>query len=243
MTWTRVEFAGKPADLYEPAAPPRFAVIYLHGHGLGSLADKPVATEQLERHGFACVVPFGDIAWWSDRVWPPFDEHVTAERFVVERLRPAVVERWKLAPRAVGLFGVSMGGQGALRMGFRHPADFPVVAGISSAIDYHEGYGDGEFPSIERLYDSKEQCRQDTATLHVPPHDPPPHVFFCCDPDDPWWRGNDRLHEKLTALGVEHECDLATRAGGHDWSYFNAAMPRTLSFLKAGLETQSRRLL
>ena len=37
--------------------------------------------------------------------------------------------------------------------------------------------------------------------LHVHPHDWPPNVWFACDPDSPWLRGNDRLHEKLMALG------------------------------------------
>ncbi|MFO0809570.1 MAG: alpha/beta hydrolase-fold protein [Gemmataceae bacterium] len=235
--------AGKPVDVFEPASAPRFALVYLHGHGLCSLAEKPVAAALLEKHLFACVAPRGDISWWSDRIWPPFDPGISAERFIVERLRPAILDRWQLGPRGVGLFGVSMGGQGALRIGFRHPDDFPVVAGISSAIDYHDHYGDDEFPSIAQLYDSKEQCRQDTALMHIHPAHQPPHVFFCCDPDDSWWRGNDRLHEKLTALGVVHECDLDTRAGGHDWSYFTHVMPRTLAFMHAGLEIQSRRLL
>ena len=93
------------------------------------------------------------------------------------------------------------------------------------------------------MYDSKEQCRQDTAPMHVHPSRYPPHLFFCSDPDDPWYRGNDRLHEKLAALGVEHECDLETRAGGHSWQYFNHMADRAVRFLYAGLEQQSRRLL
>jgi S-formylglutathione hydrolase len=94
------------------------------------------------------------------------------------------------------------------------------------------------------MYNSKEQCRQDTALMHVPPFNPPPHIFFCIDPDDrQWYRGNDRLHEKLSALGVPHEIDLTTRAGGHSWDYFNHMAERTIRFVHAGLEHESRRLL
>ena len=94
------------------------------------------------------------------------------------------------------------------------------------------------------MYDSKEQCRQDTAILHVPPHDYPPHIFIAIDPaDGAWYRGNDRLHEKLTALGIPHECDLTTRAGGHSWDYFNHMAERAIRFLIASLEKESRRLL
>ena len=71
-----------------------------------------------------------------------------------------------------------------------------------------------------------------------------PINFFCIDPDDEmWFRGNDRLHEKLNALGVSHTADLTTQAGGHSWTYFNHMAETTLSFLVAGLERESRRLL
>ena len=64
-----------------------------------------------------------------------------------------------------------------------------------------------------------------------PPYRPPPHLFFCIDPDDAaWYRGNDRLHEKLTALGVAHTADLTTRAGAHSWQYFDHLAGPTLRF-------------
>ncbi len=117
-----------------------------------------------------------------------------------------------------------------------------MVSALSSAIEYHELYGQGS--PLDEMYDSKEQCRQDTVPMHIQPNHYPPHLFFACDPDDAhWYRGNDRLREKLSALGVEHECDLTTRAGGHTWAYFNHLAERSLRFLLAGLELQSRRLL
>src|SRR5262249_25330966 len=119
---------------------------------------------------------------------------------------------------------------------------FPAVAGIAPALEYHDRYGRGT--TLDDMYDSKEQARQDTAILHVHPVHYPPHLFFCVDPTDrDCWRGPDPLHEKLTALGVEHTCDLATRAGGHTWEYFNAMADRAVRFVAAGLEEQARRLL
>ena len=64
------------------------------------------------------------------------------------------------------------------------------------------------------------------------------------DPGDTvWYRGNDRLHEKLNALGVPHTLDLTTRAGGHSWQYFDQMAGRALHFVHDGLEQESRRLL
>ncbi len=117
-----------------------------------------------------------------------------------------------------------------------------MVAAIASALDYHELYGQGM--ALDAMYDSKEQCRQDTALLHIHPGQYPPHIFFAIDPDDTrWYRGNDRLHEKLSALGIPHTLDLTTRAGGHSWAYFDHLAGPSLRFLHDGLLQESRRLL
>jgi S-formylglutathione hydrolase len=243
MPWTTVEIGGKLADIFEPSqAKQRFGILHLHGVGLETLIDRPVFTRWLEELQLACVCPHGGRCWWGDRICSEFGDRITPERYLLEQVTPFFNEHWGLTPRAIGLQGISMGGQGALRLAFKHPDTFPVVAAISSAIDYHELYGQGM--TMDSMYDSKEQCRQDTALLHVHPSHYPPHIFFCIDPDDvDWYRGNDRLHEKLAALGIPHEMDLTTRAGGHSWDYFNHMAERTLKFVHGGLEYESRRLL
>jgi S-formylglutathione hydrolase len=93
------------------------------------------------------------------------------------------------------------------------------------------------------MYDSPEQARQDSAILHLDPHRYPPAIWFACDPDDTeWYRGNDRLHEKLAALGIPHTADLDTRAGGHSWRYFDAMAGPMLLFIAGALRRQERRL-
>jgi pimeloyl-ACP methyl ester carboxylesterase len=241
--WQSVQIEGKNADAFASRlSPPRFALIYLHGVGQETLADKPVYSNLLDELGFQCVCPRGDQAWWSDRICSSFDAVQTAERFVIQNVTRWIGDQSGIGPRGIGLFGISMGGQGALRIAFKHPSVFPVVAAIAPAIEYHECYGQGS--PLDDMYDSKEQCRQDTALMHIHPSEQPRHIFFCCDPDDEQWhRGADRLHEKLSALGVGHEFDLTTRAGGHTWQYYDRVADRVLRFLLAGLEHESRRLL
>lgn len=240
MTWTTVDIAGKPADLLIPDGATG-GVIYLHPIGQESLAGRSPYTELLVEHRLACVCPAGGHTWWADRILPEYDGTVTAEKYAAEYVWPYFRNRCGLGPKSVGLFGISMGGQAALRMGFKYPDKFPAVAGVSSAIEYHLNYGRGG--SIDAMYPSREHCRQDTAAMHVHPSKQPPHIFFACDPGDSCHRGNDRLHEKLSALGVAHECDLTTRGGGHSWAYFDAMAPRALRFLADGLRKQSLNLL
>lgn len=243
-SWSQEVVGGKRADVYQPPCKdiPRFGVLFLHGIGLETLLDRPAFTRLLDELNLACVCPHGQRSWWGDRICPEFDAKMTPERHILEHVVPYFQERWGIGPRAIGVLGISMGGQGALRLAFRHPDMFPAAAGIASAIDYHETYGEGT--TLDEMYDSKEQARQDTATMHVPPHDYPPHLFFCIDPEDvQWYRGNDRLHEKLSALGIPHVADLTTEAGGHSWDYFNAMAEPALRFIHQGLDKESRRLI
>ncbi|HLN26403.1 MAG TPA: alpha/beta hydrolase-fold protein [Gemmataceae bacterium] len=243
-SWTVVEIAGKQADIYDPPGPgrPRLGILHLHGGGPETAADLSEFTRLFAELKLACVRPQGGRCWWGERLCREFDAGISPEAFLLSSVLPFFRERWGLAPRAIGVQGISMGGQGALRLGFRHPNLFPAVAAIASAVDYHELYGQGT--PLDDMYDSKEQCRQDTVLLHIHPTHYPPYIFFCIDPEDErWYRGNDRLHEKLNALGIPHEADLTTRAGGHSWDYFNHMADRTVRFLCAGLEHESRRLL
>jgi S-formylglutathione hydrolase FrmB len=241
-TWTRVEIAGKPGDAFDPPGRPRFAILDLHPLGGPTLAERPVLTRLLAENGLAAVCPHGDESWWADRLCPPFDPARTAEAYLLQDVVPFIRERWGFAPPAIGLTGIGMGGQGALRLSFKHPRLFPAVAAIAPALEYHDRYGRGS--PLDDMYDSKEQARQDTAILHVHPAHQPPHLFFCVDPHDrEWWRGCDRLHEKLNALGVPHEADLTTKAGGHTAEYFNAMAERAVRFVVAGLQEQAKRLM
>ena len=240
--WNHETIDGRPADVFDPAGRPRFAVLFLHAYDQRTLCFSPAYTDLLAKFNLACVCPSGGYFWWVDRPAPQFDPRRSPERYFLDAVVPFARARWSLPERSLGLLGFSMGGQAALRLAFKYPERFPVTAALAPAIEYHELYGQGS--PLDDLYDSKEQCRQDTASMHIPRAQPPPHVFFACDPEDEFWfRGNDRLREKLVALGVEHEADLTTRAGGHTWQYFNHQAPRVMDFLKAGLEQQSLRLL
>jgi pimeloyl-ACP methyl ester carboxylesterase len=240
--WSEVVIAGRPADVYEPdgGARPRFGVVFLHDLDLHTPRDWPAFTRLFDELRMACVCPRGGRCWWVDRPCPEFDAARTPARHVLEEVRPFAADRW--AVRVVGLLGVGMGGQGALRLAFRHPTEFPAVAALAPSIEYHQLHGRGTV--LDDMYESREQCRQDTAVLHVSPVQAPPHIFFCIDPDDDeWHRGNDRLHEKLGALGVAHACDLTTRAGGHSSEYVERMAEPAIRFLAGGLEQEGRRLL
>ena len=252
MPWTYVTIAGHACDLFEPGErnPYGFAVIYLHGVNMNRLIDQAEFTGAFERHGLPIVAPFAARSWWTDRICPEFDSKFTAERHVLDNVVPFVLAHFRpqhgsantVAPR-IGLLGTSMGGQGVLRMAFKYPSRFPIVAAISPAIDYQLRWNEGD-ETLPQMYADPEAVRQDTATLHVHPLNWPRNIWFCCDPADfRWHESAERLQMKLAALGIPHECDLETSAGGHGFPYYNHMAARAVTFIAERLERERLRVV
>jgi S-formylglutathione hydrolase FrmB len=231
--------------VFEPlaASPHGFAVIYLHCSESASLRSYPAFTRQFERHGLRVIEPITGRSWWTDRIWPEFDREISAESYVVDQIVPYVAERWQARPPQLALLGISMGGQGALRMAYKFPNTFPTVAAISPAIDYQKRIVEGVDPGLDFMYRDAEDARQDTALLHIHPLNWPRNQFFCCDPTDlRWHESADRLRMKLSSLGVPFECDLETQDGGHSFDYACHMAERAVGFLAERLERERLRV-
>jgi len=245
-TWSKLDVAGHGCRLFEPAEPSEhgYTVIYLHGSRGASLEGYPEFTRQFVRHGLRVIEPQTGRSWWTDRIWPEFDPDISAEGYVLERVVPFVAERWGAQPPRLALLGVSMGGQGALRMAYKYPNVFPTVAAISPAVDFQKRIDEGVDPGLAYLYRDAEEARQDSALLHIHPLNWPRNQFFCCDPADLRWHDSaDRLRMKLWSLGVPFECDLETSAGGHGFQYACHMAERVVGFLAERLEQERLRVV
>jgi S-formylglutathione hydrolase FrmB len=236
---------GHPCDIFVPAQrhPRNFVVLYLHGVHLNRLDTQRPFVDQFETHGLIVVSPHTKRSWWTDRICTEFDPKISAQQHLLSNVVPFIEQRFATSPPRIALLGTSMGGQGALRLAYKYPDKFPVVAAISPAIDFHKRYNEGD-ETIPQMYSDPEAARQDTAILHIHPLNWPRHQFFCCDPEDHrWWESADRLHMKLWSLGVPHEYDLETSAGGHGFEYYNHMAPRALDFIVKRLDQERSRIV
>lgn len=237
--WSTVDVDGHPVDLYLPD-PSNLAgcVLYLHGHGEIGLTENRVWTQLLYDHRLAAVCPHGGRSWWMDRVCHDFDDRISPMDWLRTQLMPFVERRIGLTSPQVALLGTSMGGQGVLQLAYRHARDFPVVAAISPAVDFHQLYGHG-LP-LDEMYENREEARQETVVLNLHPLAWPRHQFLCCDPaDTDWFDGCTRLGMKLSSSGIMHERDFETSAGGHSWDYFNQMAPAAFEHIVNGLQSVS----
>jgi len=242
--WSEVDVAGHTCEIYQPPRPSEhgYTVIYLHGVHLNHLHDKPEFIREFDRHGFRVICPRTARSWWTDRICSEFDQQITAECYVRDHVMEWLRANWQVEPPRVALLGTSMGGQGALRMAFKFPNKFPVLAAISPAIDYQTRMDEGDETLFE-MYADKEAARQDTATLHVHPLNWPRNMFFCCDPvDTRWHESAERLRMKLAALGIPYEVDMETSGGGHGFEYYGRMAEKALGFVHQRLESERRRV-
>ncbi len=243
--WGSESVAGHPCDVYTP---PRinddgFVLLYLHGYHMGSLREQTPYLQAFDRHGLPVVCPVTRQSWWTDRRCPAFDPQLSPQRHILDNVLPFMQQRWGVTPPRIGLFGTSMGGQGALRLAYQFPDRFPVVAAIAPAIDFHHRLREGD-EILAQMYRDVEDARQDTAILHIHPLNWPRYQFFCCDPaDGDWFDSADRLRMKLMSLGVPFEYDLETTAGGHGFGYYNRMADRAIDYLASRLRDRQRQLL
>ncbi len=231
--WTQTTIGTKLADVFNPDSSLSLGVVYLHSLSEESPAIDATFTAGLRQHRLRCVAPHGGQCWWADRVCPDFDAELTPERYLLDVVVPWAEAAWHLGSRAIALAGLEMGGQGAVRLAFKHPDRFAIAGSISGAFDCQDWYGLGT--PLDEMYDNRERARQDSAVLHIDGHRWPPHLWFGCAPTDAaCYRGNDRLHEKLAAMGVPHTAELEARGE------MTGSM---LTFVAAALAKESKRLM
>lgn len=242
--WQQIEIAGHRVHTYVPPQPSEhgYTVLYMHGRYQGVPMEHPKFLEHFDRHGLRIVAPLTRRSWWSDRICPDFDDEISVVDYLMQHIMPWMKNEWQCTTPQIALMGASMGGQGALRLSYQRPNDFPVVAAFFPAIDFQIRVEEGD-KILTQMYRDAEEARQDTATLHIHPLNWPRHQFFCCDPiDHPWHNAADRLHMKLFSLGVPHEHDLETSAGGHNWQYVEHMAERAVGFVVERLEQERKRV-
>lgn len=242
--WHTIEISGKAVDVFEPSQPrdPARVVMFLHGHGCQTLIHNRAYSFEFERHGLRAICPHGQRSWWLPVICSEFDAELSPIAFIRSRLMPWIESTWNVRAPAVGLLGVSMGGQGVLQMSYRHPAEFPVVAALSPVIDIFDWMGRG-LP-LDEMFPDREAARQQTVTLQVQGLNWPRQQWLACDPTDLDVRpGLERLMSKLSSSGVPYQSDLSSMHGGHSWDYFNHMASRAVQFLVDGLNSEERRFV
>lgn len=245
--WTSCQVAGHTLEAFVPKPEegrPRGALVHLRDLDDTPPSQQPAWKQAIEASPLPVVSVAGGTSWWIDCVVKGFDEEVSPEAYLLGPLKTWLQDEFGVAAGAMAVLGQGSGGQGALRLAYRHPNLFPVAAAVLPTIDFHRTMETGEPGSqtLWEIYGDVEVARQQTAILHVHPLNWPRHQAFWAHAGDLLASdGADRLHSKLIALGIFHEAELAGLVDATSW--LPTAAAAAVRFAVERLEKDARRIV
>ena len=186
----------------------RYPVVYLlHGAGNDHTTYlQPFLLDGVDKWRFIAVVPDGKLDWWMDS---PLLPKVRRETFVVNELVPWVDAEFRTLPqrqrRAVA--GHSMGGQGAMRLGMRHPDVFGIVGNVMGGVDICAAANRKELVRLLGPYAENEARWRSFSVLAEAERLRPGalRLFSIVGTEDFFLKPNRDLHELLSKRHIAHE--------------------------------------
>lgn len=213
----------------------QYPVLYLLHGATGSYRDwssKANIDDLASDYSTIIVCPDGQDSWYLDS---PIDPSFQFETFISKELVSYIDTHYRTlrSPGFRAITGLSMGGHGALYLGFRHPDVFGSCGSMSGGVDITK------FPNrwnIDKRLGKFEQ-NQDLWAQHavinqVDKIKAGQNIIIDDGSEDFFYDVNNALHKVLLERKVKH--DFTIRPGGHTWNYWvNALDYHMLFFAKA----------
>jgi S-formylglutathione hydrolase FrmB len=204
------------------------AVLLLHGmmDDLTTWLRRTSLERYLLGRGMAVILPDGGRSWWSD--WPePLGRYESLALETVAyacRLLPLRKERagWAVA-------GVSMGGYGALKLGWKHPDRFAAIAALAPAVEPCPNQKEGPDASAVGIGGDSLFA----LSTRVASTSEPPALTLACGREDRLFSESLRLHEHLGGLGYRHTWRPFN--GDHFWDAWDRELPMLLDDLQQAI--------
>ncbi len=224
-----------PVQYFENDSVTLPTVYLLHGAD-GSYVDwqehvdlRPLAS----RYGFIIVCPDGQDSWYFDS---PIDPKFQFETYVGKELVNYIDSHYRTCdnPAMRAITGLSMGGHGALWIGFRHPDVFGNCGSMSGGVDI------SKFPdrwSIQKrlgVFSKNKQRWIDHSVISlVPTLKPGQNIIIDDGASDFFYAVNMALHKALRDHDIPHEFEI--RPGKHSWKYWVKSLPNHLRYFRQAI--------
>lgn len=239
--WIQANVGGHPVEAWVPevCSTPE-AILFLHDLDAIATSQHETWRAILESSSVPVICPLAGRTWWLSIPTTQFPENGPLG-WVREEVVPYIEQTWQMKPPRIGIIGIGMGGQGALNLSYRSARQFPVVAVISAAIDFHP-YQASE-PALSEVFESVEAARQETATLHLHPLNWPLSQRIACHPADRFWfDGCERLASKLDSSGIPFERELGSLTAFDRTLYESRQLRLSIEYVLANLASAARQL-
>jgi enterochelin esterase-like enzyme len=190
--------------------------------GLLEAADRMI--QQGEIDPFLIVLPNGGAKYWVN--------HASGERwadYVVDDVVKQVdlTYRTIASPRGRAIGGLSMGGEGAMRIAMTHPGTFGTAAAHSPSL---RTAFDQFAPELQEIFGDEDSWRAATPLWLVMDTDAAYGLTLAMDigEDDPWRANVELLHERMVSRGIPHRFEVLP--GEHAAEYWIDNVDHYLAF-------------
>lgn len=225
----------------------RYPVLYLL-HGLTghyeNWAERTTLEEYSKDYELIIVMPEGSNGWYTNAENVPADKY---EDFMIRDLVPAIEKDFRARTDREGriIAGLSMGGYGALKFGFKYPDRFALAGSFSGALNVarfdlntYRGGWKALTDSVKAVYgDMGSRTRLENDLFRMIEDLPAdkagslPFVYLDCGTEDGLISDNRNFAAKLLEKKVPHE--FRQLPGGHNWAYWDKQIVEFLQVISS----------
>lgn len=202
----------------------RFPVVYLlHGYS-GNYSDWIKKVPQIKNYAdefqLIIVCPDGNYnSWYVDS---PVDSSIRYETYISTEVPHYIDSAYHtLAQRSSrAITGLSMGGQGALSLAWKHPDFFGAagsMSGVQNLVPWKNKYELTKVLGDTLNNDNFSNYSVINLVKKIPAQTPA--IIFDCGTSDPFIETNRKLNSELLTMKIPH--DYTERSGTHNWSYWS----------------------
>lgn len=220
---------------YESKEVKSYPTVYiLHGwsenYSSWTTKVKPNLQKLVDLYNIIAVCPDGARSWYFDS---PIDTNIQYETYIAKEVVAYIDDTYRTIKKrsARAITGLSMGGQGAFNIAINHPKVFGAVASTAGGVALDSVYTQFNIPDVFGPYHTNQALWHKNAivkqiekvknkTLAI--------YFDCGYADELFTTDNERLHQRMNELGIEHTYE--TFYGKHNPSYFGFAIENHLAF-------------
>lgn len=226
----------------------RFPVLYLL-HGLTGHHTNWIERSRMAlyatHYDLFIVMAEGENAWYTDSATVPSDKF---ESHILQELIPDVEKRFRVSTERDGraIAGLSMGGYGALKFGFKYPERFALVGSMSGALGAASWTAD-DLKNLEFIQQSllkalgppgsttRTQNDLFKLTREAKPENIKllPYIYLDCGTEDMLFVTNRAYADLLLERKIPHE--FRQLPGNHNWEYWDQQVREILTLAAKNL--------
>jgi S-formylglutathione hydrolase FrmB len=210
-----------------------FPVVYLlHGYS-GDYSDWIKKVPRIKNYAdeFQLIIVCPDAhynSWYFDS---PVDSSIKYETYISEEVPRFIDSAYHTIAekKSRAIAGLSMGGQGALSIAWKHPDFFGAAGSMSGVQDLSPWKNKYELTDVlgDTLHNEK---FSKNSVVNMVKQIPAPvlAIIFDCGISDPFIETNRQLNSELLQLKIPH--DYIERSGTHNWEYWSNSIGYQLMF-------------